>query len=370
MTRESHYLTNYLPNVLLLGIHAPYNKTQSIESYYQEFRTLARTNGVTVNHELFINLRSIDPTYFLTKGKLEEVKKKCDELNIDEVIISEPLTVQQESSLKDVLRCRVFDRTRLILDIFEKHAHSAEGKIQVAIAMLHHKKTRLAGKGIYLSQQAGRIGGRGPGETAKENETRHIELTILRLQRELAKMERARMTQRKQRLNNQTPTISLIGYTNAGKSSILNLLTKSSVIVENKPFSTLDTTTRELYIEGKKLGVITDTVGFIQQLPPQLVNAFKSTLSELQFADLLLHVVDISDENWPNHIQVVQTILQELAIDKPVLYVFNKADLIPSETSIDDMIARYTPHVITHTTSSQGLEQLRTYLGLWHKKQR
>jgi GTP-binding protein HflX len=369
MTRESHYLTNYLPTVLLLGIDAPYNRIKDMESYFQEFRTLARTNGVIYNHELYIRLRAIDPTFFLTKGKLEEVKKVCEEHSIDHIIISEPLTAQQESSLSDFFGCKVYDRTRLILEIFEKHAHSAEGKVQVALAMLQHKKTRLAGKGIHLSQQAGRIGGRGPGETAKEKETQHIEQTRLRLQRELERIERARMTQRKQRLTNKIPTIALIGYTNAGKSSILNRLTKSSVLEENKPFSTLDTTTRELFLLGQKIGVISDTVGFIQQLPPQLINAFKSTLSELQYADLLLHVVDVSDSNWESHIHVVNTILYELGIDKPMLYVFNKTDLLSPDSDVYHLILRYTPHVITHTKNSEGLEQLRSYLASWSTRQ-
>lgn len=369
MTRTPHHLTAYLPNVLLVGVHAPYNRTSAIESYFQEFRALVQTNGVIANHEIYVRLRSIDPTFFFTKGKLDELKKIVDEHKIDHLILSEPLTVQQEVNLRDFLQCRVFDRTGLILDIFEKHAHSAEGKAQVAIAMLQHKKSRLAGKGIHLSQQAGRIGSRGPGETAKEKETRHIENAILRLQRDLARIDRTRATQRKQRLNRQIPHVSLVGYTNAGKSSIINLLTKSDVLAENKPFSTLDTTTRELYIDGKKFGLISDTVGFIQQLPPHLINAFKSTLSELNFADLLLHVVDVANSNWKAQISVVHEILQELGIDKPMIYVFNKSDLLADQETIHEALMHYTPHVITHTTNPHGLEQLRTYLALWKQKQ-
>ena len=367
MPRESHYLTTYLPKVLLVGVHAPYNRTSFIDSYFQEFRNLVRTNGVTVNHELYLRLRTIDSTFFLSKGKLSEVKKVVDEHDIDHLIVSEPLTVQQEVSLTEFLGCKIFDRAHLILDIFEKHAHSAEGKVQVAIAKLHHKKARLAGRGIQMSQQAGKIGTRGPGETAKEKETRHIENTILRLQRELEKIERSRATQRKQRLANQVPLISLIGYTNAGKSSILNALTKSTVLAENKPFSTLDTTTRELYLAGKKYGLVSDTVGFIQQLPPYLINAFKSTLLELHFADLLLHVVDISHEAWQAHIDVVQHILRDLNIDKPMVYVFNKSDLVDHKIPIDELTVRYTPSIIINTVDPQGLDNLRDYLHIWRR---
>ena len=214
------------------------------------------------------------------------------------------------------------------LEIFEKGSHSAEGKLQVQIAMFQHKKGRLAGRGIYLSQQGARIGTTGPGETQKEIDARHIETSILKLKRQLVRLKQARETQRKQRLASQIPLFCLIGYTNAGKSSILNALTKSNVLAEDKLFATLDTTTRELYIDGKKKGLISDTVGFIQQLPHHLIEAFKSTLSELHYADLLIQVIDISDPNWEAHIAVVHKILEDLEIDKDMLYVFNKADKV------------------------------------------
>lgn len=367
MTRQSHFLTEYLPKTLIIGVHAPYNKTEDVESYFEEFRNLVKTNRVTYDQELYIRLREIDPGYFFTKGKLEEIKKICDEHDIQEVIVSEPLTAQQERNLDDYLHCAIYDRTQLILEIFEKNAHSAEGKAQVAIAMLQHLKSRMAGKGLHMSQQAGMRGFRGGfGETAKEKERRHIENSILQLKRHLETIHKARETQRKRRVTTGIKNAAIIGYTNAGKSTILNALTKSDVLAENKLFATLDTTTRELYIDGKKCGLISDTVGFIQQLPHHLIEAFKSTLSELQFADLLIHVVDLSDPNWESHIQVVQEILQELHVDKQTLYVFNKADKLGVIPTSDSAIGKYYPHVVTSASSKIGLQPLIEYLKEWY----
>jgi len=365
MARKNEYITKTHPKTLIIGIDAPYNKTINIDSYFQEFLNLVKTNGTEYDQALFIKLRDIDPGYFLTKGKLQEVKEVVEKHEIREIIISEPLTLQQERNLHDFLHCKIHDRTRLILEIFDKAAHTAEGKIQVAIAMLRFDKSRLAGQGIFLSQQAGQIGNRGPGETLKERETRHIETAVLKLKRQLESLERARATQRKRRLINRIPLACLVGYTNAGKSTILNALTKSNVLAEDKLFATLDTTTRELYIDGTKKGLLADTVGFIQQLPHQLIEAFKSTLSELQYADLLLHVIDISDSNWQQHIKVVMAILHELHIDKPMLYVFNKADKAHDRTSLESQLNAYEPHVIISAQSKSGLQPLIEYLKNW-----
>ena len=258
------------------------------------------------------------------------ISKICAlKMRFEQVIISEPLTTQQVRNLGNVLECDIIDRTELILEIFDESAHSAEGKTQVAIAKWQHLKSRVSGKGIHLSQQAGGIGIRaGAGETLKEKEIRHINQQIQRLKKELDRIQRARDTQRKRRHNNQVPQLCLIGYTNAGKSTLLNILTKSNVLAEDKLFATLDTTTRELFVNGEKKGVISDTVGFIQQLPHRLIEAFKSTLSELKYANLLLHVIDISDPNWQEHIEVVHKILDEIGIEKEMLYVFNKGDKV------------------------------------------
>ncbi len=369
MVKPAPFETISFPKTLIIGVEAPYNRTPYIQSYYDEFLSLLETSGIPYDYSYFTKIRMVDPVYFFTKGKMQEIKDICDEHAIEHVIISESLNSRQERNLSDFLECDVFDRTALILDIFEKAAHSAEGKAQVAIARLNFKKTRLAGKGIHLSQQTGILGARGgPGETAKEIETRHIEEEILKIKKQLKRIEQARSTQRQQRLARAVSHICLIGYTNVGKSTILNALTKSSVLAENKLFATLDTTTRELYINHKKIGILSDTVGFIQQLPHQLIEAFKSTLSELQFAHLLLHVVDVSDRNWQAHIKIVHDILQELSVSKEMVYVFNKIDLIENEEEREKLllqIERYNPHIIISAQSKEGIEPLKNYIAHW-----
>jgi len=357
--------TTLYPKTLLLGVQTPANHAVNKESYFEEFYNLAKTNGVQNPIQHNIRLRAIDSGYFLTQGKREEVKALCIEQGIEQVIISEPLTARQASNLVELLECNIFDRTELILEIFEKSAHTAEGKLQVAIARLQHKKSRLAGKGIHFGQQCGSIGVRGGfGETAKEKETRHIESGILQLKKHLKKMHKARETRRKQRLSNKELNFCLIGYTNAGKSTILNTLTNSSVLAEDKLFATLDTTTRALFIHGQKKGVLSDTVGFIQQLPTRLIEAFKSTLSELNLADLLLHVVDVSDPGWENHIRVVHDILDDLRVTTPILYVFNKTDKIDI-TFLTRALEKYQPHVMVSSLTRTGINSLIEYLKDW-----
>ena len=360
--------TKTYPKTLLLGIQTPEHHLLNMDSYFEEFRNLADTNGVENYEEMIIKIREIDPGYFITRGKREEIKAFCDENDIEQIVVSEPLSSRQASNLADLFHCDIFDRTELILEIFEKSAHTAEGKMQVAIAQLQHKKSRLAGKGIHFGQQSGTIGVRGGfGETAKEKETRHIEESILQLKRHLAKMHSARETQRKQRLKSSEANICLIGYTNAGKSTILNNLTNSNVLAENKLFATLDTTTRSLYINGVKKGTLSDTVGFIQKLPTRLIDAFKSTLSELNYANLLLHVIDVSDPGWQDHIRVVHDILEDLNVNTPMLYVFNKADKIDT-TLLTGALEKYQPYVVVSSLSRQGIEPLIQYIADWQKE--
>lgn len=363
----------YIPSIqeptLLVGICSPTNKVIDPTGYYQEFISLAKTRGISDEHTYFFRLRSIDAGYFITKGKLQEINDYCQEHGISRVIISEILSAQQERNLHDILNCTIVDRTELILQIFEAAAHTAEGKLQVGIAAYKHRKSRLAGKGLFMSQQMGAIGFRsGPGETAKERETRYLENMILSMKRKLQKLEQVRATQRKQRLTEGVPLLCLVGYTNAGKSTILNGLTKSTVLAQDKLFATLDTTTRELYINGKKKGLLSDTVGFIQNLPHQLIEAFKSTLGELQYADLLLHVIDLSDPNWQTHIKTTNDTVKELGIVKPMIYVFNKVDRLPQEALAHISYKSYEPHVLINATTKTGLQPLIDFLDTWKKE--
>ena len=364
MTRQAAS-TQQQPKTLIVGIYSP-NNNGNMNSYFEEFANLVRANGMEYNHSIFIKLRQIDPGYYIGKGKLEELISICTKENIERVIISEQLSNQQERNLSKMLGVPVTDRTELILEIFERGAQSAEGKLQVEIALLQHKKARLSSRGIHLSQQAGSIGTRGPGETQKEIDTQHLEHLMVKLRKQLKQLRHVRDTQRKQRLRNNVSLFCLIGYTNAGKSTILNALTKSNVYAADKLFATLDTTTKELFIDGQKKGLISDTVGFIQQLPHHLVEAFKSTLSELAYAHLLLHVIDSSDPNWPAHISVVRAILDELAVDKPMVYIFNKIDKVTDPDHLETLARHYQPQVIISATTSQGIQPLVEFLRTWH----
>ncbi|HBR71008.1 TPA: GTPase HflX [Candidatus Dependentiae bacterium] len=370
MTKPQNIETIAHVPTLIIGIQAPYNDTENIDAYYDEFKNLLKTNGTTFDAEHFIKIREINQKTFITPGKLEEIRKLCEKHAIEEVYISEPITTLQAKHLEDYLNCKVFDRTDLILEIFKKAAQTAEGKTQVAIATLEHAKTRLAGKGIFLEQQRGGGGAGtkgGPGETLKEREKRVINAKIQQLRKQLETLHRARETQRKKRIAAHVPQICLIGYTNAGKSTILNTLTKAQVLAENKLFATLDTTTRELYINGIKKGVLSDTVGFIQYLPHKLIDAFKSTLSELQYADLLLEVVDASDPDWKAHIDVVQDILDDLEVEKPILYVFNKIDKCSEEIKqrLEDDAQKYQPYVIISAKERETMKPLIDFLDQW-----
>lgn len=370
MAKKQFYITHEEPKTILVAVNAPYNRNSYIRSYFEEFLNLVKTDGIPYKEILEIKLRDISPATFFGKGKMDDIKNACLEHSAEQVIISEQLTPLQARNLEDYLECDVMDRTDLILDIFEKAALSAEGKAQVAIALLKHKKSRLAGRGIHMSQQTGITGLRGgKGETAKERDRRHIEQQVLKMKRRLQTIQKSRAVQRKQRLEQKVPHICLIGYTNAGKSTILNALTKSNVLAEDKLFATLDTTTRALFVQGEKKGVISDTVGFIQQLPHHLVEAFKSTLSELQFADLLLQVIDASDPNWPDHIEVVHEILADLGIEKKMLYVFNKIDRVDDIAGLEIAAQPYKPHLFVSSLSKEGLKQLIQFLHTWQPEQ-
>lgn len=339
-----------IPVTLIVGIYAPGNAVSDADDYFNEFASLVDTLEVEYEHSYFTKLRSIDKTYLLTKGKLQEVADLCQQFNIERVIFSEKLSPLQHRKWEDLTNAEVMDREQLILEIFKRAATSAEGKLQVEMAELEVMKSRMAGRGEEFSQQLGLKGGKGPGETYKEKLKRFLANEQHKARKRLDTLQRSRDTQRKQRLASNIPLICLVGYTNAGKSSLLNLLTKSDVLVEDKLFATLDATTREWFLGPDQKALVSDTVGFISQLPHQLIQAFKSTLDEVRYADILLHVVDISNHGWEDQIHIVHQTLQDIGVEnKKELYVFNKVDCV-SEDRLDLIkreLEHFKPHVIT-----------------------
>ena len=289
---------------------------------------LDTADGITVGR-MKQKLYQPDPATYIGSGKAMELKISIAAREADGVICDDELTPAQMKNLSDLLDTKVIDRTMLILDIFAAHAHTSEGKLQVEMAQLKYRASHLVGAGKAMSRLGGGIGTRGPGETKLETDRRVIGKRIARLSGEIKDMQRVRMTTRKKRLGNMTPVVAIVGYTNAGKSTLLNHLTDATVLSEDKLFATLDPTTRTCVMKGGQEVLFTDTVGFINKLPHQLIDAFRSTLEEAKYADIILHVADASDPALDMHMQVVYETLNDLEIKgKPVITAFNKTDLL------------------------------------------
>ncbi len=348
---------------MLLGVYTSRVK-QSQTAYFEEFQSLVKTAGIEPVHTVFMRLRDFEPATFFSKGKLEEIIQAVKEHEITDVVVSTPLSPLQERNLQEMVGCTMFDRTQLILEIFKQAAHTAEGKIQVEMAELEYLKTRLAGRGFEMAQQEGFVGAVGPGETQKEHLRRYYEGKLVQSRKRLKQLAQSRETQRKQRLRVGIPLVCLVGYTNAGKSSMLNMMTKSNVLVEDKLFATLDTTTRELYLAPHKKVLISDTVGFIGELSHKLIEAFKSTLDELKYAQMLIHVVDISNPAWQEQIITVNDTLKDLGVKVPIVYAINKSDRLSAEDreQLSDMLTNYQPYVITSAVSKEGVQDLIHYI--------
>ncbi len=301
-----------------------------LEEHMEELEELAKSADVLVIDKIIQRVKQINPKYLLGEGKLRELIINAMDMGATLLVFDQNLTPSQIRAITDMTELKVIDRSQLILDIFAKRAQTRDGKVQVELAQLRYMLPRLTGKGTAMSRLAGGIGGRGPGETKLEIDRRRIKERIHHLENELEKLTLARLERKKRRKELSIPIVSIIGYTNAGKSTLLNSLTKSNVFVEDKMFATLDTSSRRLKFPEEKELIITDTVGFIRDLPEDLVAAFKATLEELEDASLLIHLVDISNPQFENHIDSVNKILKELELDtKPVILVFNKIDKIP-----------------------------------------
>jgi GTP-binding protein HflX len=306
-----------------------------------------------------------DPATYIGSGKAQELRDLARGLDVDLVVFDDELTPAQQRNLEKLFEVDVVDRVALILDIFAQHAHSQEGMVQVELAQLRYRLPRLRGRGLQLSQQGagggargGLVGTRGPGETQLEVDRRRIQERVRRLERDLERLATTRATQRKARRRHNLTSLALVGYTNAGKSTLLNRLTHADVVVEDRLFSTLDPTTRKLVLPGGELVLVSDTVGFVQRLPHQLVEAFRSTLDEVSDADLLLHVVDSSSADVEGQIAAVREVLAEIGADAvPELLVLNKIDVATSD-QVAELRARHRDAAEVSAATGVGIDAL------------
>jgi GTP-binding protein HflX len=318
--------------VILVGLITRFQDTEKVNEYLDELAFLSETAGAATVKRFVQRLDSPDTRTFVGKGKLEEIIAYIKANDIQIAIFDDELTPSQLKNIERVIGCRVLDRTTLILDIFAKRARTAQAKTQVELAQYKYLLPRLTRMWTHLEKQRGGIGMRGPGETEIETDRRVIRDKLSKLRERLSDIDKQNSTQRKRR--GEIIRVALVGYTNVGKSTIMNVLSKSEVFAENKLFATLDTTVRKVVLDTVPF-LLSDTVGFIRKLPHDLVESFKSTLDEVREADILVHVVDISHNNFEEHIRVVNETLADIgAIDKPILMVFNKIDaylFVPKE---------------------------------------
>ena len=309
---------------ILIGVITPEQNKNQAEEYLEELAFLAKTAGAIPIKKITQKLAVPNNKTFIGKGKIEEVKQLAKQEEVELIIFDDDLSPMQLRNIEKILECKILDRSNLILDIFASRARTANAKTQVELAQYQYLLPRLTRMWTHLERQKGGIGMRGPGETQIETDRRIIGQKISLLKKQLEKIDKQKVTQRKGRGN--MIRVAVIGYTNAGKSTLMNQLSKSEVFIEDKLFATLDTTIRKVVVENLPF-LLADTVGFIRKLPHQLVESFKSTLDEVREADLLLHVVDISNPNFENQIEVVNQTLAEIgASDKPIVLVFNKMD--------------------------------------------
>jgi len=349
-----------------VGVELKSRNAREIEDSLAELAELASTAGAEVVAEGTQKMAAPCARTFIGTGKAEEFAKLCKEADVDTVIFDDELSPAQSRNLEKVFNCKVLDRTSLILDIFAQRARTREGKLQIELAQLQHLLPRLTRFWGHLSRQSGGIGMRGgEGETQLETDRRRVQDRIARIERELEVVRRQRSTQRNARHRNHWALASIVGYTNAGKSTLLNALTGSDVLAENKLFATLDPTTRRLRLSSNQNVLLTDTVGFIRKLPHGLVEAFKATLEEVVQADLLMHVVDVSHPQAEEQIRSVDAVLKEIGAEgKPTLMVFNKVDqLNGSRDILPRFLERYPNGVVISATSGEGIPALLAELG-------
>jgi GTP-binding protein HflX len=348
--------------IVLVGVTLPPAHDDDTERSLDELAQLVDTAGADEVARIVQRRQSPEPATFIGKGKVTELRELADELDADTVVFDNDLTPGQQFNLEKLLGRTALDRTAVILDIFAQNAHSQEGKAQVELAQLRYRLPRLRRAGGSLSQQGGGIGTRGPGETQLEVDRRRLVRRVHKLEGDLRDIDRHRHTQRKAQKRSRLNTVAIVGYTNAGKSTVLNCLTDAGVLVEDRLFATLDATTRRLDLPGGEPVLVTDTVGFVRKLPHQLVDAFKSTLEVVADADLLVHVVDASTVEPDEHIDAVRRVLVEIGAGSvPELLAFNKSDVAPE--AADRLAASHAGSVAFSAVSGAGVDELLRAMG-------
>ena len=342
-----------------LNAHCLSAEENADDTSMEELADLLETAGGVCVGTVFQNKDAPDPRTFIGEGKAAEVKELVGAMGADMVVVDNPLSPSQQRVLSEELGVQVLDRAALILDIFAQRARTREGRLQVELAQYQYLLPRLLGMWTHLERQEGAIGTRGPGETQLETDRRHIRRKIQKLREELEQVRRVRATQRTRREKNEVPVVAIVGYTNAGKSTLLNRLTGADIPANNRLFDTLDTTTRTLEISDTCTVLLSDTVGFIRKLPHHLVEAFKATLEELSYADLLLHVIDASNPLWREQAAVVEQLIVELGAEQtPRIDVFNKCDKFTG-----DILPHGADIVSISAKTGQGLDELLEKIG-------
>src|SRR4051812_34183736 len=355
---------------LLIGLEQDGVSKWDLRDSMEELAELANSAGAHVVDTVTQKLQKPTAPYYIGRGKAESIKESCQDRNVTSVIFDDELSPAQGRNLENLFARKVLDRTQLILDIFAQRARSREGRLQIELAQLQYLLPRLTRMWNHLSRQTGGIGTRGPGETQLEVDRRRVQERIARLERELESVRKTRAVQREGRKRHQWPVASVIGYTNAGKSTLLNLLTGADLVAENKLFATLDPTTRSFVLPNKQRMLLTDTVGFLRKLPHTLIESFKATLEEVHEADLLIHVVDLSHPRVDEQMAAVDNVVKELdAFGKQTLIVFNKIDKLPNGDLAESYLKRFAGSVAISARTGENMagpvEGVAGALGSW-----